>query len=816
MEFSSKLAPIAVCTLFAALLGINDATAQTGSINALGTGVASAYVSGCTPAIGGDFIDAANWDLRMVEPRDCTLVRIATPIFSWPLPADRLPNSPMTLLLVRPDGYSINRSSTSPRLVLTGAQLAPGQYQWSVSYTDKNGATIKSQLRRFTIENKAGLLSLPDGTALADSVAGKAHPRALPRGASFTGIALKANSGEYQRAYAAFLTRAGKLKSSAPTVLSSDDGNAALKSGTENTNYLRSLGYAAGTARTNIETLGYAGHFTGDVSYFDAAIAHLMALASWAPTGATSEQNQDQANREVYLGLSMGLDLLQHRLSPVQRTTIVTALKSRLNQVMVKFDRLDLVPNDSHLLTATGYTTEALMYAAGTPEFPEAKAMLAKSWSTYISLMGAWSGSTDGGFANSTAYGWYMMTTRSRVMAAVRLIADLDLTPMPVAGNFGDNQIAFTAPNMILRSPFGDEAEIDRHYFDYAHDTYRLYASITGKPEHEWYWRARPANVSLDTPLQAMHYLLLGLRTPVAPVNPPALRNSWIFEDAGLVALHSQSTDPARSSVFFRSSRFGSANHSHADNNSFTFVSHGKAMLISGGYVPYFNSEHHALVGRATRFKNALTFDGSMGQVEPVSVLTAQSWPGKPRFSMEARGQLINFSDNGAWAVTTGDATLAYAGKTNNDAKFTPFLSSAIRSVGYNRDKKVVVVYDWATSDSARRWELNFHSLRAVTLSGGTVRVTNDGVSACINIYGLPGSFGFTSGFPVNPEVVKPNQFQTRYRAALPSKQLVSVTVIREDCSNVAVNVSFSGTGATVAIAGATALTFDRKTIRSQ
>ncbi|MFY8018691.1 MAG: heparinase II/III domain-containing protein, partial [Inhella sp.] len=60
-------------------------------------------------------------------------------------------------------------------------------------------------------------------------------------------------------------------------------------------------------------------------------------------------------------------------------------------------------------------------------------------------------------------------------------------------------------------------------------------------------------------------------------------------------------------------------NHGHADQNSYVFRVKGQDLLISGGYYPWYQSPHHAAVTRATRFKNALTFDGGIGQAEPVS-----------------------------------------------------------------------------------------------------------------------------------------------------------------------------------------------------
>ncbi len=827
-------APMA-CLASLALLGCNGAdgpasstasvhtsaaTALSGAapLNAPGTGITTTYAPGCTPVIGTDFMDRREWNARRVEPQDCALVHAATPVFAWPFPDDLSGvNNKMMFTLRRPsDGFTVSVETTVPRVLLSDltlpsgdpATLPPGEYEWTVQYHKKwDGQTFTpSATRRFTVAgDPATLMALPGSIAFARTVAAKSHPRALPAGIDFAQIVAAAKGslsakGEYATAYEAFIAAANAQ--AAPDLKAPPEPASA-------TEYVN----VANLERSAIETLGYAWHFTGDIKYRDAAIKRLLALAAWSPTGGSSEANEDQANRQVYLGLGLGLDLLQNALTSAERGQVVAPLRARLTQTMNLFGRLYNSPNDSHMLSATAFTTEALMYAAGTPEFTDAEEMLAKSWKTYVTNMGAWGSTADGGYGNGDAYSWYTMTTTARVVAAIKLIANVDLTPLRAIGQLGNSHIATTAPNILLRGQFGDQVEIDKQYSDYAHDAYRLYASVTGKAEHEWYWRVNSANVQRRGPLQAMHYLLLGLRVPQAPSTTPALPNSWVFEDAGIVAMHTASAETNRSSVFFRSSRFGSYNHSHADNNAFTFVSHGKAMLISGGYRPEWLSEHHALVGRATRFKNALTFDGGIGQAEPASAPTA---PGKPIHSMDMRGKLINFADNGIWAITTGDATLAYRGMAPATTTLIPLLSNAIRSVGFNREKRVVVIYDWATSDTARKWELNFQTLQESALAGTTLRVTNGGVYACVDVYGMAGAFALTSGFPVAPENKAPDQYQARYSAAAASKELVSVTVIREDCNDVAVKVGFSGTSASVAIGGAAPLIFDRKTIKSQ
>jgi hypothetical protein len=234
---------------------------------------------------------------------------------------------------------------------------------------------------------------------------------------------------------------------------------------------------------------------------------------------------------------------------------------------------------------------------------------------------GSWGGSLDGGWANSGGYGWYAADSYIRLMADSKLMANIDLTPWQAVTNFGYNALYFSPPLDSTRQQFGDEADLTDHYHNYSDDTFRLYALVTGKPEYEWYWQLRGDAAVNDKWMWNPLHFMLAAATATPPTfphwNPLMLPRSIFFEDAGLVAMHSDMGTPQRTSVFFRSSPFGSFNHSHADNNSFTFVSKGKDMLISAGVYDYYGSPNHLNITRATRYKNALTFDGGLGQAEP-------------------------------------------------------------------------------------------------------------------------------------------------------------------------------------------------------
>lgn len=773
-----------------------------------GKGITMNLAKNCVPA-ADDYMETMTYVNRRIEPADCSVVKLGKPIFSWVKPIfDMNPALPVNFILFRKsDNVAIYMKETTGSRLFYPSVLEAGQYYWKIKYTTKTGSIVLSDPRTFEIpaNNQYAIIS---GYNLAQTMLAKPHPHALPRGKTFADIAAAMPNTEYANSYANFIRRANTIytENKIPAIPPNIKASQYPPNSQVYADELVKLKNIAIDEFLAIETLGYAAKFTNNLAYQNKAIERLAKLAQWPydNDSATSELQQDQANREIYLALATGLDLFSPNMTSAQRTLIISSMKARILQATNKYPDLDRTPYQSHLLTSTQYVTQALMLAIGTPGFPEAESMLISVWDTLITTSGTWGG-RDGGYANGTSYGWFSTTSGAYLVAAVKLMADINLTQWEAFGNLGLNQIHFTAPNILLRSPFGDELEAENNYSSYSRDGFRLLAMVSGKKEYEWYWRKNPNNVTYTGYFRPQHYLVAGslAEQPVGPGDTFNIPSSKIFEDAGYVAIHSRGNDSLRSSLFFRSSRFGSYNHSHADNNSFSFVSKGKAILISGGYYPSYNTLHHAYVGRATRFKNALTFNGGIGQAEPGIDVKA---PGKPEIDrMDATGKLINFADGTNWAVTTGDATQAYRSVNTSTGVWSPLLTSAIRTVAYHRSEKVAIIYDYATSAVDRVWELNFNSMNAVTMlnNNKTVRIDNAPSSSCLEIYSNhTGTFIRTSGFPYAPEKPRPTQYQTQFKANIGSKKFVSVTVIRENCTAKAVNVKFFDTKAIIDING--------------
>lgn len=774
----------------------------------------------CMPQASTDWLSQMPGQQRLILPLPCERMS-DTPLFSWGEPPDRDASIPWSFTLREAGGVAVvSRSDIAvPRLVVDKA-LQPGDYEWSVSFTTKRGAQVTSQWRRFSIEASTASALRAAGSETATpararpatqtvvaSVMAKVRPRALPAGASFAGIAAAAQAADHLPVFNALKASANQaLRQPVPAAPQ------ALQAGSDldKLRQLRSTVHLAAAERARMEVSALIGRIENNTALLSSARERLLALAAWSPTGPSSEAGSDQANREIYLALAIGLDLLWPDLDAAERTQITTSLRARVLQASKALGYVDRSPYDSHGITNVRLITQALLLAAGLPGFPEAPAMLASLWDLGRFTSAAWS-DKDGGFGNGIAYAWYSFNTAVPHVAAVRAITGVDLYQLPALRQAGAQLIAFTAPNHNQPSAFGDEAETQDLYANYASNFYRLHAQMTHDPVDAWYWQVNAARVNRPAPQSIWQLLLLGVDPrPLAKPQAPT-RHSWFFPGAGLAAMHVDAAASARTSVFFRSSRFGAFNHSHADQNSLVLVSLGQPLLINAGYYPYYDSPHHKLVTRATRYKNALTFDGGIGQSEREPNPTR---PTEPLHSMDASGTLIRAETQGSLSVVTGDATAAYRGYDSQAQRWVPLLGDAVRSVVMDRANGITLVYDWATSAVPRRWELNYHSPNAFVVDGTTVKATNGEASVCLDRHGPPSSFEQTSAWDVPPEVNLPAQAHGRFSLRTASNELVHLTVLRDGCQPRQVQVKQTGTSVQVSI-GSQVVSFDKRLVQA-
>ena len=569
---------------------------------------------------------------------------------------------------------------------------------------------------------------------------------------------------------------------------------------------MRSLVQAARGERFNIEYLALIGRLDNNAVMLAQARSRTLALAAWSPTGPSSHASADQANREIFLALAQGLDLFWNDFSNAERNQITTALRARVLQTATALSLINREPYDSHSQTNVRYLIQTLMLATGLPGFAEAPSLLASLWDLGLFNLELWG--KDGSYGGGTAYAWYSLIGLAPYSAAVRVMSGVDLYQLPALRRAGEQLIAFTPPNWSQPSAMGDEKETRNLYDQYSASFYRLHAQQTRAPRDAWYWRAKSSNVSAPNDANIWQILLLGVNSNPMPSPTAPNENDWFSTDTGLAAMHVDIRRSDRTSVFFRSSRFGAYNHSHADQNSIVYISQGQPLLINAGYYPYYNSPHHKNT-RSTRYKNALSYDGGFGQSE---VLGATR-PSDAFHSMDAGGQLIRTQSLGSLSAATGDATSAYRSVDPHRGTWTPNLSSAVRSVVMDKTNGVTLVYDWATSATARQWELNFHSPNPFAVNAANVSASAGAASVCLDRYGPASQFTQTSAWEVAPETAQAAQAHGRFTVLARSTEFAHLTVLRDSCRTVPVTVQQTGTQINVIVAGRQTAVFDKRAL---
>jgi hypothetical protein len=501
----------------------------------------------------------------------------------------------------------------------------------------------------------------------------------------------------------------------------------------------------AGDEADRILRMAFSARMLRDEAGTAAAKRRALHLASWDPRGATGFFTQDQAGRSVAWALALAYDWLRNEWTPEERKTLLDAIRPRVEDMLsppVKglptgwagLDwgrKLDRWPYDSHGVTAMGVLSvictvlkdeEALFDRCAREIVPR-----------YLARPIPWGGK-DGGFANGTAYAhWGLLGAHFIVWHLLKNATGEDLWQRDYARGY-INYMAYFLPPGAPTGLFGDETE--KRFPDVWATQAKAYAAALPSPLADWYAR----NQFGENPLH-LALLLAPARdwNAVPGALPAGTPHAVHLADIDWVAMHSDLGDRSRTSVYFKSSPYGSYNHSHADQNSFVIHARGRALAIDSGYYDYYGSPHWKDWYKQTRAHNAITFDGGQGQMHD---------------TMEAKGKITHFEHNPDYDIVTGDATAAYGGA----------LTRAVRSLVYLRPD-TVLVFDSLASATPRTWEWNLHALSPMKVKGPReLEIEQDGVRMCVRLLVAPeGGFTQTDHFTVEPQGNYPRQWHGRH-----------------------------------------------------
>lgn len=544
----------------------------------------------------------------------------------------------------------------------------PGIYYWAVR-SRKGGACSKwSRPRRFLLREDAGEFPVPDIDTLLSRIP-DTHPRVYTTAAQLEEFREKMRCAE--NGYLSMVRCAlnGFMKQPFPKESDADPLTATMY------NMFSSFQTAADVTKLACNMTMYAGFYylvTQDEAVGKYGVECLMKLSAWDPEGVTSYRINDQAHRRIAVYAALAYDWLYPLLTPDQRREACKMIQNRV-ETICRSDQyyikdMDKSPFDSHGGTALGYVL--LIGLALYGDVGEAEGWLRYILPLYINSLYPWS-NEDGGWAQGTYY-WSCNIFGKKVIEALLCSGVIDLyrkawqkneplyplycCPEGSVGAFGDNSyIPATAKMASLVS---------------------VLAHRIGTPEAKWMrnqlgYLTAYGHTDDSDPSVCIYDRLY----PVSEAYlPKAMPQERYFPDIGWIAMHSDLEDPERISVFFKSSWYGSFNHSHPDQNSFVIQAFGKPLAIDSGYYDLYNYPFDKNYTRKTYAHNAITHDNGKGQ---------------PAMDIFAKGRITDFLSHRRIALAGGDATQAYKGE----------LGCARRWLVYVKPDILIVIDDLAAKE---------------------------------------------------------------------------------------------------------------------
>lgn len=642
-----------------------------------------------------DFFQRSDATLAPVRPMDCSTVRQTPPDFTWP-PQDG--RRVYELSLAFPDGHRETRR-TQTNWVLWNRALPPGDYAWQVKVVGSED--LVSEPRRFTIAADAVSFVVPPGDALVRRAQETPRPRTWSRDPTQPLAAARAERSAGLR----------RLREEVDSKLATPVQAEPLAPSTGN-NYDATV---QEHKRTVASALAWA--VTRNPRYGDDAARRMLAQARWSTTGPIAYKQNDMANRTVALTLALAYDWTHDYLLPAQKAAILSAIKARTQPM---FDdvtaRLNSHPYDSHGNLTLGVVAAIGVLTVG--DIPEAERWVREALPLAVLWTSPW-GWHDGGFGNGSAQLFWDVSSHLPVWYVLRNAAGVDLARKEWVRNLARFMAYFTPPGAPA-GVFGDGHELAMP------ELWGRVAKATARfaPDPLALWYAS----SFDREDGARIELMLAPRVEEKDARlPPETQNSAFFPSIGWVAMHSRLEDPQRTSVYFKSSPYGSYNHSHGDQNAFVIHHRGERLAIASGYYDGYQTPHWREWYKQTRAANAITFDGGRGQ----------GFNGK-----EFAGRIVRFEPGEDYDVAVGRAEQAYGSE----------LTRAQRSIVYLRPG-VVLVHDVLASAQPRTWEWNLHALsRMEKLGERMVQVRQGAAKMCVEMLSGPeAAFHQTDRFTAPP-----------------------------------------------------------------
>lgn len=706
-----------------------------------------------------------------IRPENGTVALQNPPDFTWPDQGDGV----YQFRLQAAEGEPIERLVPG-NFILWDKELATGQYGWQVRFWPRNGAPWPwSDTRRFTVPTGAYPFVVPDMSTVFEKASKAPRPRTFPTGPAFDRLKAELMTGSRQNRFAGF------IKAVAPKLggeMTQDPVESAAQI-VDVVERRKAEGRIEQATHDEIDILigtAFIGMVTGQAEFLDEARRRLVNMAKWSPRGGTGLGSYGIVSQTITRNMSLVYDWLYPRLTEAERHLALDQIVARqagaYEWYVTDKRRLQLQPYDSHGFLHLGNIAAVGAILAG--DVIAAKAWMLDALPLYLAISNPWGGE-DGGYGNGMNYAFYDTQVSLTHWDIIRDITGIDIAQKAWSRNFG-LLMTYMQPVGAPAFVFGDGTG---HGDDALVSTLaRGYALRSNTAIGNWY--SAQQNRSFLVPR------LYELNAPVPPAaaratgpSPDLLPNSAVFPTIGWAAMHSQLKDRFRNSVYFKSSPFGSYNHSHADQNSFVIHSKGRDLAIDSGYFYLYDAPHWTKWTKQSMAHNTITFNGGQGQTYD---------------SRAAAGKLTAFVPGKDYDVVAGDATQAYGGN----------LKKARRTLLFLRPD-TVLVYDSLEHYEPVRFEWNIHSKNnMVQYDAGKIGFSEGPASLCLEQYAPQRlefiKFNEFTAPPEPPFDYLPLQWHGRFTVKQPERQTQFLALLRISCNGPSLGdvVAKSGGGYTV------------------
>lgn len=674
-------------------------------------------------------------------------------------------------LEIAPVGGAPTKVVTERNWYLPPKALAQGNYTWRVRAT---GSNEWSTPRTFSITSRSNLFEVPDNTTLRERIVAKPRPRSLPP--SFTPYASWNGTKRAELdPYVSRMTNEIKLQINALPELSDARWPIVITAplsaamATQQTDIRQRINEAS----RQLEAAAVMWRMKGDKMFLTEALRKGDQLAALDPAGPTSYANQDQATRQIAVSLIKAVDILAGDLDATRRARWLRTVKVRAEEIYGNLagdnGRLDQYPFDSHGNTSLIFLSLISTLALG--DIPEAQKWFDFSFRAYANSPSPWGG-PEGGYANGTAYAEYAAGYLVALWDPMSQASGVNFYAKPWALGLLDFATQFTPPGSRVHA-FGDGSETKP-------DTrvWHAFGSRMVSPRAAWYVSSLGGTEDTLSLLQAPYPMpVKGTQSK----SPPS--NSAYYPSVGWAAFHSDIGSTGRTSLYFKSSPYGSFNHSHGDQNGLLLSVAGQPLLVKAGWYDWYGSPYWTDWYHQTRSQNAVTFDGGKGQM-----VTGY------REQLQRNGRITGFSAQPSQDYVEGDATASYGGQ----------LSMAKRQVWHLRDAGgAILVRDRLASSVARTYEWNIHTPVVMTVENEqSVKVAAGGQSVCLRSLNKDASFAKWIGPGAKANVVEDHG---AFYLANDGKSTAEFLVLLDvGCNRPAVTIGSSGAVRTVTVAGQT------------